>query len=184
MAYQVILQFSTSTSWQSTVIRNLCHSEFSHVDFVLPDGNLLGASDHKGGRVIKGNPRGVAIRPPDYQEFGIRRRMIIETDKADAIMAQAMSHLGKPFDRSAIYAFFGSNPWGRDWRAPEKFFCSELATVAFEDGGYWAPRKLLWPKDRVSPTDLYLMFMWDINFVNRDEFWNAIRGLKLGSKEH
>jgi hypothetical protein len=67
------LLFSTSTAWQSAVIRRICHSPFSHLDVVLPDGNLLGSSDSPKAPHIEGNPRGVAVRPPEYQEFGIRR---------------------------------------------------------------------------------------------------------------
>jgi hypothetical protein len=39
------LQFSRSTELVSLLIAKACRSQFSHVDAVLEDGNLLGASD-------------------------------------------------------------------------------------------------------------------------------------------
>lgn len=205
---QVVLQFSTAApiwrkisphflrhkfpigllfdkNWATPLIRRLSHSPFSHVDFVLDNGNLLGASNQgPNSPYIEGNPKGVAIRPPDYQEFGIRRRMVIKTDKAQFIMAYALAQLGKPFDNSALYAFLSEGtPGVRDWRDPDKWFCAEMPPRCFELGAYWEPEKLIWPKDRFSPTDLVMLFMMDPNFVNRKTFWDPIIGLKLGEKE-
>lgn len=115
------LQFSTSTEWQSAIIRTLCGSPFSHVDIILPDGNLLGASGSPDAPVIEGNPGGVAIRPPDYQKFGLRCTATITTDKAGAIIAAAKSQLGKAFDNSALYSFLvdpllpEDRTWMRQW---------------------------------------------------------------------
>jgi hypothetical protein len=39
------LQFSRSTELVSLLIAKACRSQFSHVDAVLDDGNLIGASD-------------------------------------------------------------------------------------------------------------------------------------------
>jgi hypothetical protein len=163
----------------------MCHSPFSHVDFALDDGSMLGASDQgPGSPCIRGNPRGVAIRPPDYQEFGLRRRMIIKTDKADAVIAAAMTQLGKPFDNTALHEFLSADfPSSRDWRDPAAWFCAELVGWAFENGSYWAPRLLLWPKTRISPTDLLLMMLFDPNWINCATFWNPVPGLKLGAQE-
>lgn len=105
MKSTITLQFSTSTAWQSAIIRTLCHSPFSHIDILLSSGNLLGASDSPDAPVIKGNPRGVAVRPPDYQEFGLRCNAIIQTPWADTIINKAMSQLDKPFDHGALYNF-------------------------------------------------------------------------------
>src|SRR6266446_2335592 len=117
MTDQVVIQFSTaapssywpfSKGWKNRYSKATCwlgHSQFSHVDFRLEDGSLLGASDNPRAPIIYGNPRGVAVRPSgtykpdprDYQSFGIRRHMIIKTDKADAIIGYALSQVGKPF---------------------------------------------------------------------------------------
>lgn len=189
MSRQIVLQFSTCEhtlkNWTSAIIRRLCHSPFSHVDFVLGDGSLLGASDQgHDSPVIKGNSCGVAIRPPDYQPFGYRRRMTIVTDKAESVLAAAYSQLGKAFDSEALHDFLGDEfPGIRDWRDPDKWFCAELVAWAFETGGYWIPSTLQWPKNRVSPTDMLLVLQFDANWVNRDVFWEPVPGLKLGLKE-
>ena len=76
MTDRLAIQFSTSKAWQSAVIRTVTHSPFSHVSIVLPDGTLLDSSDSPDAPVISGNPRGVAIRPSDYEAFGIKRQAI------------------------------------------------------------------------------------------------------------
>jgi hypothetical protein len=66
-------------NWGSGLIRRANHSPFSHVDMVMKDGTLIGASDSPNAPCIHGNKRGVAQRPFDYQEFSYRRQMIIAT---------------------------------------------------------------------------------------------------------
>lgn len=184
---EVILQFSTSedslANWASALIRRLCHSPFSHVDFSLPGNELLGASDNPHAPVLMGNPRGVAIRPWNYQSFGIRRQMVIETNKADSIITMAKSQLGKPFDSTALHDFFSDSfPGMRDWRENGHWFCAELVIWAFEQAGYWH-HDLLWPKNRVSPTDIFLIFLTDQNWVNRATFWSPVMGMQIGAHE-
>jgi len=180
---RIILQFSTTkNSWGdrwSWVIRHMCHSPFSHVDIELPDGSLLGSSDSPKARVIAGNPRGVAIRPNNYENYGYRRRMIIQTDKADAIIAAAKSQLGKPFDNSALKGFLSDAlPGQRDWRDTLSWFCSELIMWAFETAGYWNTILSVWPKDRISPPDMLMIFLFDPNWINRNTFWTDPKFLK------
>jgi hypothetical protein len=165
----VTLQFSTSLAWQSAVIRRICHSPFSHVDIVLDDGTCLGASD----------PGGVAIRPSDYQQFGIRRRCDIVTDKADAIIARARSQLHKPFDDGALHAFLSGTLAPRDWRAADKWFCSEHVAWSFETEGFW-PFNLLVGQEGVSPADLLLLLN---PHIDADAFWKPVEGLALGVHE-
>lgn len=184
----ITLQFSTTAdspaNWASALIRRMCHSPFSHVDFVLDDGNLLGASDNPTAPFVVGNPRGVAIRPVNYQAFGVRRQMVICTNKAGIILDFAKSQLGKPFDSGALQDFFSENfPGHRDWRENGRWFCAELVIWAFERALYWQT-DLLWPKNRVSPTDIFLIFLTDPNWVNRETFWSPVQGLTLGGREH
>lgn len=180
MTSQITLQFSTSTHWQSKIIRDLCHSPFSHVDCVLEDGNLLGASDSPDAPVVSGNPWGVAIRVPNYQEFGIRRQMIIQTDKAPLVLGHLHSQVGRPFDNAALHQMLGFKR--EEWRDPGQWFCSELIVWAFEKAGYWS-HDLIWPKSRISPTDLLLIFSVDPNFVNWAAFWDKLDGLIMGLHE-
>lgn len=121
MSDRVTLQFSTSTAWQSAIIRCMTHSPFSHIDIQLEDGTLLGASDSPNAPVIAGNPRGVAIRPANYEDFGLRVSATIVTEKADTIIAAAKSQLGKKFDNAALYGFLvdpllpDDRVWMRRW---------------------------------------------------------------------
>jgi hypothetical protein len=192
----LVLQFSTSdnrlSNWASAAIRRLNHSPFSHIDAILPhddrwpDGSCLGASDQgPHSPCIIGNPEGVAVRPPNYQGFGYRRQMILQTDRADDVVAKIMNELGKPFDSSALWEFLGDDfPSDkiRDWRNPDRWFCAEIKAAKLEDGGFF-PHTLPWPKNRVSPTDLLLVLLMDERWINRDTFWQPIPGLPLGPGE-
>ena len=182
MADQIVLQFSTSTALASALIRYATQSPFSHVDLVLPDGNLLGASDQgPHGNVIKGSSTGVAIRPPDYQEFGIRRQMIVNSDKAGAVISAAMDELGKPFDRDALKKIV-SDKIVRDWRYSGRWFCSELITYCLEKGGYFK-RPMIIPKNRITPATLILLFNDRPDVVNYDTFLDRVPNLVLGRHE-
>jgi len=179
-----IIAMPFNLNWASPCIRWLCHSPFSHVDFVLPDGNLLGASDQgEDSPCIEGNPRGVAVRPANYQKFGIRRNMVIKTDKAPFILSAAVDQLGKPFDNGALKNFIGkpfsppSSDTQRNWRALDSWFCAELPPDCFDRGGYWWPRRLVWPMDCFTPTSLIMLFQMDPNFINAETFWDVIPGL-------
>lgn len=201
MTDRVILQFSTAApssfipftkGWPnrySKAIRVLGHTYFSHVDFLLEDGNLLGASNNPDAPIVAGNPRGVAIRPPDYQSFGIRRQMILLTPRADAILDFAKAQVGKPFDSGALSPkvfladpFYRAIEGDRDWRDPDMWFCMELVICAFEAGGYWGGKVPI-KKNRVTPGDGYMIFMMDPNFINKYVFFDPIPSLKMGIYE-
>ncbi len=189
MTDTVVIQFSSSTAWQSALIRKVCHSNFSHVDLRITEGEwegaLIGASDQgPKSPYLAGSPRGVAIRPPDYQDFHIRREAFIKTPVADKVYANAISQLGKKFDDSALGKFIGEPDYDRNWRVDDCWFCSELVAWCFETAGYWAPKTTFWPKDRISPNDLLAWFMWDENWTNRDTFMaTRPENVKLGEKE-
>jgi hypothetical protein len=203
---RLILQFSTSApDWRfnvpgflkrfpfklafdknffSGLIRRANHSPFSHCDLLLKDGTLLGASDSPDAPVIHGNPRGVAQRPFNYQEFAYRRQMIIATPRADDIRRIAVSQLGKGFDNSSLTDFVSDSfPGQRDWRLSDVWFCAELCAYSMEVGGFWQPKPLIWPRNRVSPTDLLLVCLMDDRWLNREDFWKPIPGLQLGPSE-
>jgi hypothetical protein len=177
------LLFSTSTAWQSAVIRRICHSPFSHLDVVLPDGNLLGSSDSPKAPHIEGNPRGVAVRPPEYQEFGIRRlaKVRVGESASKMFMELVRSQLGKPFDGEALNAFLsGDVTMPRDWRADDQWICSELMAWAAEGANFWN-YDLLVPKNRISPADLLLLLN---PLINTETFWDPVPGIKPGPHEY
>lgn len=200
MTDHITIQFSTTTSttWRqkwdnraSLLIRAILHgSPFSHCGFVLGDEGVLDATDSPDAPILhttpEGNPRGVALRPHDYQEWGTRRRMVLRTDKADAIIAVAMSQLGKPFDSSAVsfrsFIDTDSFPRAKDWRDPSAWFCAEFVVWAEECGDFW-DHPLIYPKQRISPIDLLMIHIADQRFINRRIFWEPVPGLERGRYE-
>ena len=164
----VILQFSTSLEWQSALIRRICHSRFSHVDFVLADGRLLGASD----------PGGVMVRSCDYQPFGIRRRAVVPTPLADAIYTAALGQLGKPFDNDALFQFL-TGALAPPWAEHGQWFCSELAAWAFWSRGFFR-YPLAVNLGRITPQELILLLNPYFDVIR---FEQRIEGLALGPQE-
>jgi hypothetical protein len=172
-------------NWASSLIRRTNHSPFSHVDVQLEDGNLLGASDNASAPVVYGNPRGVAVRPPNYQRFAYRRQMKLATPLADDIRKVLLTQVGKGFDNSSLKEFISDKfPGTRNWRLDSHWFCAELIPWAEEVCGYWFPLvQLPWPKNRFSPTDILILHLTDPRWVNRDVFWDPVPGLKLDPGE-
>lgn len=152
------------------------------------DYALLGASYDPTGPVIVGNPRGVAIRPHDYMSFGIRRRITLQTDKADAVLAFAHGQIGKPFDTGALNPkVFLSDPFygdveARDWRNPDWWFCAEMWTCSLEEGRFW-DEKLPIKKNRITPADLHMILMMDSRVVDRHMMMWPIPFIKMGRHE-
>jgi hypothetical protein len=173
------LQFSTSTEFSSLLIRDLCHSPFSHVDIVVDKAStgfdgLLGASDSPKAPFFTGNPRGVAIRPHDYQIFGKRNIAFLEStpEVETKFYKAALSQLGKPFDNHALHAFLQPGPsGGRDWRDNDLWFCSEHITWSLEKAR-WFPWEILVSKDKISPADLLLLINWGV--LNISTFWDEL----------
>lgn len=180
------IQFSTSTAWQSKFIRKLCRSPFSHVDYMVREG-LLGASDSPDVPVIAGNPSGVAIRKPDYQEFGIRR--IAELDVPEQVAADfdrlMRAQLGKPFDSEAVSvkAFFSDDDdfsVVRDWREESKWYCSEQLIWGLEAARLFN-YELIVAKNRVTPATALIII--NPYMTNVRQFYGRIPGLMLGKQE-
>lgn len=177
------LQFSRSTELVSLLIAKACRSPFSHVDAVLEDGNLLGASDSPKAPFIEGNPSGVAIRPPDYQPFAIRRMAHIYVPARVEVRFYEIlrSQLGEPFDNSAMHAVFSSpTEADRNWKDESQWFCAELKAWGLEEAGAFDVLPLI-SKKWVTPPDLLLMTSHII--ANAETFFYPIPGLVLGPHE-
>lgn len=116
----VRLRFITNPkSIVSAAIRWATFSEFSHVEFALPEG-YLGA--HADG--------GVLLRHFDYDpspKFAFARIECGETTTRNVIQI-ARAQIGKPYDMTAIVGLF----FNRDWRQPDSWFCSELVEYCFD----------------------------------------------------
>lgn len=144
------LQFVRGADIASSVIAWFSQGNFSHVDAVLSDGNLLGArNDSVGGR-----PPGVQIRPPDYAPFPVKVRMDIPSTSPQeaAFYAFLDEQLGKPYDTEAIWAFAA----GRNWRETDSWICSEVISAAGESAVIFPPLYLA--ANKITPVACALAF--------------------------
>ncbi len=106
------------------------------MDFVLPDGRLLGAV-----------PGGVRVRPYDPSALRIERYHV---DASDTVLSVALAQLGKHYDWPGALGL----ALRRNWQEDDAWFCSELVAWSFEQAG----RPLLnapqaW---RLTPRDILL----------------------------
>ncbi len=152
-----ILQFSTTSVWQSGGIRVLTRSPYSHVDLVIPPGieGLDGLTPRPYGLLGASDPGGVLIRPPHYHEFKIRRRMTIKSDKTDAFIKTMAGEIGMPFDFENLYRAFDPN-WKGHWTDNGRWYCSELVTWALLEVDFWdyGPYPISLDLAGITPLDL------------------------------
>ncbi len=141
---EIVLQFSSTRSLGSVAIRLFQHGWATHVDTVIDSGSRLLGARHAGG---------VAIRPVGYQAF--TRTAVLRMQCAEKVRNAYLQflggQLGKPYDSTAIAAF----AFGRDWRAHDSWFCSELVMAALESASFVRPLET--PANRVTPE--MLMFL-------------------------
>jgi hypothetical protein len=137
------LQFVCEDNIASQTIAWFSQGQFSHVDAVLPNGDLLGArSDSVGGQ-----PPGVRIRPPGYVQFSRKAVMTLpcSDEQQKQFYAFLNDQLGKPYDSTAIWGFVVN----RDWREDDSWICSELECAAGEKCKILP--KLFVPASKVTP---------------------------------
>lgn len=131
-----ILQFSAENNLISWLICQRTGSLFSHVDFVLPNGGLLGAL-----------PGGVKIR---YQREKPWRYFRCEAPFEHG-WKWAESQVGKPYDYAAV-AMLGL-PFPRNWLDDNRWYCSELVAASFLHAGHRIINPNSWG---VTPRDLLI----------------------------
>lgn len=143
------LQFVRGPDLASGAIAWFSAGPYSHVDAVDHRGNLWGArSDSVGGA-----PAGVQMRPANYADWPIKTVLTLATTltQENAFWTFLNRQVGKPYDHSAIWGFAA----GRDWRAPDSWFCSELQARALEVSG--VSPQLLSPVSKITPVSLALV---------------------------
>jgi hypothetical protein len=153
-----LLQYSAADNAGSRAIRYWSAGSFSHVDWMRPDGTLLGArTDFP----VNGET-GVQIRPNAYEKWSATA--IVELDLTDeqstAFDAFEQAQIGKPYDGRSIIGYvlpIVSPARKESWRAPDAWFCSELVQAALE-ASRWMPR-IYFPLNRVTPIASYQMVM-------------------------
>lgn len=133
-ANKVTLEFSDRYQAAAWPIQLWTKSWVTHVDFVLPDGRLLGAT-----------PLGVRVRrwtpPLHYERYTFRAN-------PDVVLGFAKAQLGHPYDYRGDLAFVLKLRGLRDENA---WFCSELVeAAALADGVDLSGRV----PQRTSPRDL------------------------------
>jgi hypothetical protein len=131
---------------------------FSHVDCEFEDGTLWGSRSDK----VGGKPPGVWGRPPDYEKWQHRTVYAIPctTLQRESYHAFYKSQEGRPYDWRAIVNNFGL---GYDFRTPDHWFCSDIATAAGESSDLWGIpdvsglRRLFVPTYGTSPGMLAML---------------------------
>jgi uncharacterized protein YycO len=145
------LSFVTERSIGSEAIRWFTHSDYSHVDVIMPSGQRLGARSDS---PVSGMT-GVQIRDHDYAKFIRDDRLVIDTHSEPLeheAYAWLMRQVGKPYDISGLYRSFlweGKVPWWDE----KAWWCSELAVLFVAK----AVAVRCWtPASRVAPNDCYI----------------------------
>lgn len=135
------LQFVREPGLVSSTIAWFSAGHFSHVDAVVENRRWL-----LGSRTSPGD--GVVARPADYGRFIDRAvyRVRANDRQTEAFWAFLFAQLGKPYDSTAIWAF----AFNRDWRSPDKWFCSELQAAALEAAGIIGPVEA----NKIMPVEL------------------------------
>lgn len=143
-------QFVLAHGWSSAIIQmgggGTRALGFSHVDIVLPTGELYGARSD----AIGGKPPGVQRRPKDYGKKTWIRQVVFELaatpEQEKAFYDFAFLQEGKPYDKLAIIAFFAD----RNWRDDDAWFCDELLLACTEKAALCPPLYL--PANKFNPT--------------------------------
>lgn len=132
----IVLQFSANNGVASRLIRWFTWSPYSHVDFVLDNGKLLGAQTNGG----------VLVRAPDSYSKVLR----VAVEAPDAVLEYAQSQIGKPYDYSGIFGIILRSNWHRS----KNWFCSELVAWSFQQAKH--PLLRTENTSRITPRDLLL----------------------------
>lgn len=132
----VRIQLATESDPVSAFIRWYTWSNWSHIDFVLPSGSLLGARQDGG----------VQIRQPGYVEF--THTLVLEApDAPDDIYEHALKQVGKPYSKETILGLAVRQDYGDD----SEFDCSEFVTYASLQTSF--PFFNTRHADRITPRD-------------------------------
>lgn len=147
---EVKLRFVRGPDWSSRAIARygLPSAGFSHVDIVLPTGELAGArSDSVGGQ-----PQGFQIRPADYGKWDAVATVALQATWAQVNTGIEWIHskLGEKYDKPAIWGFI----FGMDLHEAGATICS----AAGADYLYQTGHVLKWPVPfhEISPDVLYV----------------------------
>jgi hypothetical protein len=143
----ISLQFSSRYDFASAAISMFERGEYSHVDTIVLDQN---GNEHLLGARLD---TGVAVVPKSGRFKNILRVDIPVSEKQSYVYHSfVIDQLGKPYDQTAIFAFIIN----RDWRDPNKWFCSELVAAGLLEC-FFFPNQPISAINRIAPQDLLLM---------------------------
>jgi hypothetical protein len=124
--YAIQLQFVRGRGLSSAAIAWFGAGVYSHVDAIVPGGELLGARSDRIGYIDPG----VQVRPAYYENWKMRDvwSLLVSESVYQRFHTFLREQLYKPYDSTAIWGFVA----GRDWRDDKAWFCSELQAAALE----------------------------------------------------
>jgi hypothetical protein len=153
------LFFTTSDSIFSWIVRQRTWGRFSHVQIITgvkeaePLGPAGTKNDHPVVSVISADSNGVYWRDVDEEEWLhysiLTYPQMTEKERQD-VCKFCFSQIGKPYDFMGLASFLLYKEFQND----DRWFCSELAYVAYKQAGIRLQRRV--KKDFISPRDLYI----------------------------
>lgn len=158
MTDKIVLRFVEYSSIEADAIAAFQNDGWcTHVESVTPWNTWLGSQA----------PAGVLDRAVNYDATSkiIKVQYVTLTDATPDQVTKfyefMKEQIGKPYDYDGIvHLVLGT----RDWRAGNKWFCSELIAAALERAGYW---KLASDTDHLDPRDIYLVISGRLNFPGK-----------------
>ena len=114
--------FSRSPNILSAGVRWVTKSpEWSHVGLM------------RGDRVLESTWGGNGVGYISYDKFLARSSAcaIVEINSPEEVWEAALTQLGKPYDRTALFGIYAN----RDWQEDDSWYCSEYFTWAHKQAG-------------------------------------------------
>ena len=149
------LFFTTSSSIVSWFIRQRTWGEFSHVQVIVnapqPPLNLRGGEGELD--VISADGEGVTcrnVREGELIYHAILTYPQMTDEERQNVVKFCFSQIGKPYD----FVGLGSFLLYKELQNDDRWFCSELAYVAYKQAGIRLIRRV--KQDFVSPRDLFI----------------------------
>ncbi|WP_028449692.1 hypothetical protein [Chitinibacter tainanensis] len=147
------LIFSRNNGLHSRIVRLFTRSEWSHVEVLLINSELIIGAEPGEGVIVNDLDR----EPPGSTvAVGVViDRLVPNPERAtDFLIAQ----IGKKYDWTGLIGWLFK---GRNWQEPNKWFCSELVAAMLIAGGHEMKVKT----GSVSPQDLWDMTRSQPHFV-------------------
>lgn len=150
------LFFTTSPGFFSWAIRRRTWGKFSHVQVIVHvEPNILARKDERiyDLDVISADANGVyarAVQEEEWDKYAILTCPEISEEQRENVVKFCLSQIGKPYDFVGLASFL----FYKELQQDDKWFCSELAYIAYKQAGIRLQRRV--KQDFISPRDLYI----------------------------